>query len=161
MAYPKYLSDLHLVIWLKQKRRRNKRSGSCTFAGRYADTSKWWLHIVQYPHVFGCSFACRKISAAKFVLAHACCPLSVPSGLPSTHQYLQPEHSASTTHKTRTAWNRGILVLAIIRLGCEGFSSGVAKANEKVVNAPIIKNATHIKLKIFFQCNQECDPKNY
>lgn len=80
-----------------------------------------------------------------------CCPLSVPSSLPSTHQYLRLEHSASTTRKTRTAGNRGILVLAIIRLGCEGFSSGVARANEKVVNAAITENATQVKLKIFFE----------
>jgi hypothetical protein len=117
MAHPNYLCDLHLVIWLKQKRRtRNKRSGLCTFSGRYADASKRWLCIVQYPPVFGCPFACRKISAAICSCRRFCCPLSVPSCLPSTHQYLRLEHSASTIHKTRTAWNRGILVVAIIRL---------------------------------------------
>jgi hypothetical protein len=71
MAYPNYLCDLHLLIWLKQKKRRNKRSGSCTFAGRYTDANKRWLSIVQYPLVFGCPLACRKISAAKSVLADA------------------------------------------------------------------------------------------
>ena len=159
MAYPNYLCDLHLLIWLKQKRRRNKRSGSCTFAGHYADANKRWLGIVQYPLVFGCSFACRKISAAICSCRRFCCPLSVPSSLPSTHQYLRVEHSASTTCKTRTAWNRGILVVAIIRLECEGFSSGVARGNEKVANALIMKNATQIKLKIFFQMQPRMRPE--
>ena len=130
------------------------------FAGRYADANKRWVCIVQYPYVFGCPLACRKISAAICSCTRFCCPLSVPSSLPLTHQYLRLEHSASTTRKTRTAWNRGILVLAIIRLGCEGFSSGVARANERVVNAPIMKNATQIKLKIFFQMQPRMRPKN-
>jgi len=94
------------------------------------------------------------------VLADAfVCPLSVPSSLPSTHQYLQLERSASTTRKTRAAWNRGILVVAIIRLGWEGVSLGVARGNEKVANAPIVKNATQIKLKIFFQMLPRMQPK--
>jgi hypothetical protein len=50
-------------------------------------------------------------------------------------------------------------VLAIIRLGCEGFSSDVARANEKVANAPIMKNATQIKLKIFFQMQPRMRPE--
>jgi hypothetical protein len=80
--------------------RRNKRSGSCTFAGRYAAQA-----VALYRPVSACFRLpfCLPQSALQSVLAGACCPLLIPDSLPSTRQYRWSRLVRSSVCKTPCA----------------------------------------------------------